>query len=598
MLVSRGPILGLSMKRRIILVLAWTAIIAAIGIEASRRLGGSSTHSGPGADSAGIQDKESYLNEKQRVRLFDLEHANLRLGKALGPMTAAISGCDQGSLEKVLASDFSAKVPSATDWADLPADKENDFRFVQLASDQQVDRAGFVEWVEKLKSAFKKIETVSFPRDRNDASIIEGSKVTTESEGVFRIAGIGHDGGPVEMSGRFSMKHLGMDESFDKIEGWIQELTLHNPRFITGEKKLFEETTKTSGFDVASLFDHWKKPKEFQVLTGGVYLGDVNGDDHLDALVTDFLQAFFYLGKGDGTFTKVDWKPIPYKHGGLTEHVNRLYGAIFDATGDGEREVLCGGYFYSWDEAKQTLVPVPGALRIPNVDLALGDYDRDGLTDMYLMNCGAESPSIRVRSFFDEDRIKGLANVLYRNLGNGQFEDVTAAAGASPAFGRGYSTVFFYANDDDYPDILVLNEFGRNCFLINNGDGTFHEVDEIDKVFGGFSMGACSGDIDGDGRTDIYVSNMYSKAGHRIFHHLDMSLYPEKARPMFMSSINGNRLYRARGDLTFADLGKQAGVNSAGWGWSGAMADFDLNGWLDLYAPCGHRSVDRGKPDG
>ena len=587
------------MKRRIILVLAWSAIIVAGWIEASRWLG-NSPPAGEDFEATGAvrQSEHSYLNDQQRIKIFDLEHANLRLGKALGPLNAAIVGRDQAKLEQILAVDFSATVPSPSSWTDLPRDGARDFEFLRLASGEDRDRAGFVDWVDQLKSVFKKIDKVKFARDKNDATIVEGRGTITESEGAFRIAGVGIDGGPAEMSGRFVMKHKGMDEEFEKITEWIHHLKLQDVRLITGENKLFEETTAASGIDTTKLSDHWKKPKEFQVLTGGVFLGDVNGDDHLDVLVTDMLHAFVYLGTGDGSFKTVDWKPEPFEHSTLTEHVNRLFGAIFDATGDGNNEVLCGGLFYKWDENQQTLVLLEGAMRVPNVDLALGDYDRDGLTDMYLMNCGPAPPTIEFRSFFDEERIKGLANILYRNRGDGQFEDVTIAANASPAHGRGYSTVFFHANDDLYPDMLVFNEFGRNCFLVNQGDGTFREEAEIDRTFGGFSMGACSGDIDGDGRTDIYVSNMYSKAGHRIFHHLDMNLYPEEARPMFMSSINGNRLYRARGDLTFDDLGKRSGVNSAGWGWSGAMADFDLNGWLDIYAPCGHRSVDRGKPDG
>ena len=89
----------------------------------------------------------------------------------------------------------------------------------------------------------------------------------------------------------------------------------------------------------------------------------------------------------------------------------------------------------------------------------------------------------------------------------------------------------------------------------------------MDAEFGGFSMGVATGDLDGDGHADLYVSNMYSKAGHRVYHHLDLSVYPENVRRMFMSSVTGNRYYRSRGDTTFDDRTLEAGVNRVGWGW-------------------------------
>ena len=67
---------------------------------------------------------------------------------------------------------------------------------------------------------------------------------------------------------------------------------------------------------------------------------------------------------------------------------------------------------------------------------------------------------------------------------------------------------------------------------------------------------------------------------------------------MFVASVTGNRLYRAEGQQIYQETSVRAGVNAVGWGWSGAMADFDLDGQLDLYAPCGYNSNDPEKPDG
>ena len=175
---------------------------------------------------------------------------------------------------------------------------------------------------------------------------------------------------------------------------------------------------------------------------------------------------------------------------------------------------------------------------------------------------------------------------------------MTHATNASPARGRAFAATWLFANDDAWPDLFAANEFGRNLFLINQEGKRFLEVEDVDKEFGGFSMGVTSGDLDGDGDIDLYVANMYSKAGHRIYHHLPMEVYPEEVRHMFVASVTGNRLYRAQGQQSYQETSVRAGVNAVGWGWSGAMADFDLDGQLDLYAPCGFNSNDPEKPDG
>ena len=539
-----------------------------------------------------------YLNEEQRLKLFDLERADLRLGKALKPLLTAMKEGDEAAIRRALAADF---VGELSFFSQQPTSPQPNTSYQLARLDTKLVRGSdaFVEWVRQLETHFEVIKTVSFPRDRNDETILAGSNVTTESEGAFRVAGICADGGPCEMSGRFRIQHQGMGEDFESLEAWIHNLELADVRFISSPELLFEDVTASCGVEVDSLHDHWKKPKEFLVFTGGAFLGDVDLDDHLDLLVTERDGARLYLGNGDGTFRAVDWSPLPHPKRLMGWERNDIkFAAIFDATGNGRNDVLCGGMLYEWREGLQSLVPVKGAQRLPNVDLTLGDYDRDGKTDLYLLNCGPPAKRITARAFFDDDRVKGNANVLVRNLGKGKFQNVTDVANASPGHGQTFAAAFFHGNDDLWPDLFGANEFGRNVLLMNRGDGTFEEMLTIDPVFGGFSMGLSHGDLDGDGKTDLYVSNMYSKAGHRIFHHLDLSLYPQRARNMFMASVNGNRFYRSRGDLTFEDRSVTGGASAVGWGWSGALADFNVDGWLDVYAPCGHRSVDKSKPDG
>ena len=328
----------------------------------------------------------------------------------------------------------------------------------------------------------------------------------------------------------------------------------------------------------------------------------MNRDGHLDLVVTELLRTKLYFGAGDGTFTDSGWAPeaptVPMPDG--RKRVLEPYAAIFDATGNGKVDVLHAGTFYRWHQKRGEMVRIKNAVELPNADASPCDYDRDGLVEVYLVNCEkyAEKEARNENVWFDDERTNGRANMLFRNLGGGRFKNVTKQANASPGFGRTFATNWFYANDDEWPDLFGANEFGRNVFLINQGDGTFREADDVDPVFGGFSMGVSSRDMDGDGRADLYVSNMYSKAGQRVYHQLDLEVYPDSARRMFMASVMGNRLYTAGADLTFENPSAYSGGYAVGWGFSGALFDVDLDGWLDGYAPCGYISVDRTKPDG
>ena len=101
----------------------------------------------------------------------------------------------------------------------------------------------------------------------------------------------------------------------------------------------------------------------------------------------------------------------------------------------------------------------------------------------------------------------------------------------------------------------------------------------------GFGMGANFGDYDSDGKLDLYVSNMYSKAGHRVIEHFDGDVDPR-----IDVSSRGNFLYRNIGGkfehVAGLEEGKQQ-VAKVGWSFGGQMADFNNDGKLDVYVPSG-----------
>ncbi|HEY3836541.1 MAG TPA: FG-GAP-like repeat-containing protein, partial [Bryobacteraceae bacterium] len=201
------------------------------------------------------------------------------------------------------------------------------------------------------------------------------------------------------------------------------------------------------------------------------------------------------------------------------------------------------------------------------------DFDNDGWPDLFFAN-GA-------------DVVHGKpspGNVLYHNLRNGKFEDVTAKAGVAGngMFATGV-TVGDYDNDG-FLDIYVTG-FGGNQLFHNNGDGTFTDVTAKAGVGGGgWSSSAAWVDYDRDGKLDLFVARYveydtktapycgYKKPGYRMY------CDPQQFDGM------PNLLYHNNGDGTFTEVSRKAGIaNPAGKGLGVAIGDIDGDGWPDIF---------------
>jgi len=144
----------------------------------------------------------------------------------------------------------------------------------------------------------------------------------------------------------------------------------------------------------------------------------------------------------------------------------------------------------------------------------------------------------------------------------------------------------------------VIDEFGDGLFLSNQGDGTFKGalLNEGPTDFG--SMGMTAGDINNDGYNDIYIAEMYSKAGQRVFGNIPPGTYDEVVMQKLKRMVNGSQLYLGGENHHFQATEDQLGANAVGWAWGAALADLNNDGWLDLFGTAGYISHDRSKPDG
>jgi hypothetical protein len=220
------------------------------------------------------------------------------------------------------------------------------------------------------------------------------------------------------------------------------------------------------------------------------------------------------------------------------------------------------------------------------------DYDRDGLLDLFVLN---NSPRPVVS--FDTSNTRGVRNQygghrLYHNVG-GHFVDVSSAAGIfGSEIALGLGVVATDVNLDGWPDLYVANDFFEQDYLyINNRDGTFTEsIAGAMPSISYFSMGMDIADVNNDGWPDVYTTDMLPEDDQRLkttsnFESWDV--YQQRVKNKFHHQSMRNMLQLNNGNGTFSDIGQLANVARTDWSWSALIADFDLDGYKDIFVTNG-----------
>ena len=265
------------------------------------------------------------------------------------------------------------------------------------------------------------------------------------------------------------------------------------------------------------------------------------------------LPNALYHNNGDGTFMEIADKA------GIANTPNGRGCVWFDYNNDGWRDlyVTCAGPNYLFENNGDcTFTDVSEQAGIADVQhgtsIAVADYDHDGWLDIYVSNWG------RPVSLLVSNPAPKI-NVLYRNKGDGTFEEVTHSAGVADD-GIAWGAIFFDYDGDTWADLFVANDHGPDKLYRNRGDGTFADVSEqsgIVTLIAGKptgAMGLCVGDYDNDADLDLFVTN-----------------------------YDADLLWRNNGDGTFTNVAEAVGVANEGVGWYASFVDYDNDGYLDLY---------------
>jgi hypothetical protein len=358
----------------------------------------------------------------------------------------------------------------------------------------------------------------------------------------------------------------------------------------------FEDVSKQAGLTVP----HLSTPEKRYIvesMSGGVGFIDCDNDGKLDIITVNGSSVDRYRQGGDPMITlyhqegDLRFKEIT-KEAGLTRKGWGMGVAVADFDNDGWEDIYVTGFggnvlYRNLGNCKFEDVTEKAGVRLGgfSTGAAWGDFDRDGNVDLFvpryvsidinkLPEFGSNDKTCRFRGIPVQCGPWGLpgeSDFLFRNRGDGTFEDVSKKAGVDdPNHYYGMQSVWADYDNDGWPDLYVANDAGPNYLYHNRHDGTFEDLGlmsgaalSADGREQG-SMGVDFGDFDHDGRLDIFVTNFTEEP---------------------------DTLYWNRGAQGFVDISWNAHVAQPSYlpvGWGTGFFDMDNDGWLDLFVVNGH----------
>jgi len=325
----------------------------------------------------------------------------------------------------------------------------------------------------------------------------------------------------------------------------------------------------------------------------GMAAEDIDGDGDADLLILSGAGNALYRNDG-GTFTNItraaglDWTR---DEDGRPGEPRQPIFADFD--NDGWQDLFItyvnDDHRFYRNKGDGTFEDLTSQANLGGKGLVAGpattfDFDKDGKLDIYVGYFGnylkGTLPTLERRNR------NGSPNQLFRNLGDGRFENVTERSGTGDV-GWGQAAGHTDFDNDGWQDLIVGNDFGVNSYFRNKGDGTFEEVSQklgTDKP--SYTMGIGISDLNRDNRSDIYISNIVTmnKDEKYVLPSRDTEMKFNAEKLANMRVVEANDLFLSKPDGTY-ELSKlvDTGYSSTGWAWDADFFDLDHDGDDDLY---------------
>jgi hypothetical protein len=344
---------------------------------------------------------------------------------------------------------------------------------------------------------------------------------------------------------------------------------------------------------------------------GGVAAGDINNDGLQDIFFTANMKPnHLFLNQGGMKF-----KDITTQAGeGLAGRKKgwKTGVTMADVNGDGWLDIyVCYSGKVSDDERRNQLfinkgVNAKGEVRFVeeaklyglddksySTQAAFFDYDNDGDLDMFLLNHSTKKIDNMEFAKFSNDIDELAGDKLYENTGN-HFTDVSVRAGLRQnpmTFGLG--VVIADINKDGLQDMYVTNDYNEPDYMyINNGNGTFKDQSQQSlRHLAQFSMGADIADFNNDGLPDIINLDMLPEDNRRqklLQLQENYEAFELQQSQNLYKQYMRNMLHLNNGDGTFSEIARLSGVSNTDWSWCPLFADFDNDGYKDLFITNGY----------
>ncbi|MGE0636087.1 MAG: VCBS repeat-containing protein [Bacteroidia bacterium] len=372
-------------------------------------------------------------------------------------------------------------------------------------------------------------------------------------------------------------------------DGYCQQL---NSFFtvVDSEKsgiKFSNYVVDTDSLNMINHQNHWNG--------GGVAIGDLDNDGLSEVFFSGNQEGNrLYKNLGNLRFTDISEKAdIVYNDGWNT-------GVSFaDVNADGYLDIYVCRSGYSDEKRRRNLLLINNkdmtfseqALKYGLADSsysihsAFFDYDNDGDLDVYILN--NQNRSLAVTDIFSKQKMNELSNDRLMRNDNGYFTDVSKQAGIVLQNGLGLGIAASDFNNDGNIDIYIANDLMKqDYYLVNNGDGTFSN--QLESAFAHVSMnsmGCDAADINNDLLNDLIVADMFPEepVRQKTQSGITNDHYEQLVSAGYYHQFVRNVLQLNQGDNNFSDIAHLAGVAHTDWSWSTLFADFNNDGFKDLF---------------